>query len=110
HIAIPCEISSGRRKVRMLQVQDQAIVDENGEPVQLRGLGLGGWLNMESFITGFPGNEESWRHALRAEMGEERYRFMFDRFLTYFFEDGDAAFISSLRLNSLRLPVNYRHL
>ena len=26
------------------------------EPVVLRGFGLGGWMNMENFITGYAGN------------------------------------------------------
>jgi aryl-phospho-beta-D-glucosidase BglC (GH1 family) len=42
-------------------------------------------------------------------LGQERCRFFFDRFLQYFFEEADAAFIASLGLNCLRLPINYRH-
>jgi hypothetical protein len=26
-------------------------------PILLRGAGLGGWMNMENFITGYPGHE-----------------------------------------------------
>lgn len=84
-------------------------MDEAGAPLLLRGLGLGGWMNMEGFITGYPGNEAAWRRALRDALGPDRYAFFFERFLEYFFEDGDAAFIASLGLNTLRLPVNYRH-
>jgi hypothetical protein len=29
----------------------------------VRGFGLGGWLNMENFITGYPANEETQRQA-----------------------------------------------
>lgn len=93
----------------VLRVQGTTIVDEENRPLQLTGLGLGGWMNMEGFISGYPGNEEGWRRALRQEMGEERYQFFFDRFLEHFFEDADAAFIASLGLNCLRLPINYRH-
>lgn len=93
----------------MLRVEGPAVKDEQGRHVQLKGLGLGGWMNMESFISGYPGNESGWRAALCAALGEERYRFFFDRFLEYFFEDADAAFIASLGLNCLRLPINYRH-
>lgn len=93
----------------MLRVQGPRLVDEEGKTVQLTGLGLGGWMNMESFISGCPGNEEAWRQALCAALGEERCRFFFDRFLEYFFEDADAAYIASLGLNCLRIPINYRH-
>jgi aryl-phospho-beta-D-glucosidase BglC (GH1 family) len=93
----------------VLRARGQAIVDEDGKTVQLCGLGLGGWMNMESFITGFSGNEQAWRAALRRELGDERFRFFIDRFLTYFFEEADAALISSLGQTCLRLPINYRH-
>src|SRR2546421_472574 len=75
----------------------------------LRGVGLGGWMNMENFITGYPANEESMRAALRAELGQERYELFFDRFLEYFFGDKDAEFLRSLNLNLVRLPINYRN-
>ena len=36
--------------------QDQ-IQNQSGQVVRLRGVGLGGWMNMENFVTGFPANE-----------------------------------------------------
>src|SRR5215218_10887229 len=93
----------------MLAVRGKRIVDGEGNDVVLRGFGLGGWMNMENFITGYPANEEAQREAVRAVLGEEKYRLFFDRFLEHFFTEGDARFISSLGLNLLRLPVNYRH-
>jgi endoglucanase len=93
----------------MLAVRGNRIVDGEGSDVVLRGFGLGGWMNMENFITGYPANEEAQREAVRTVLGEEKYRFFFDRFLDHFFTEGDARFISSLGLNLLRLPVNYRH-
>src|ERR687889_916974 len=92
-----------------LRVQGNRIVDGEGNEVVLRGFGLGGWMNMENFITGYPANEESMREAVRATLGEENYEIFFELFLEHFFTEGDARFISSLGLNLLRLPVNYRH-
>ena len=79
------------------------------EPVVLRGFGLGGWMNMENFITGYPGTESQQRRALRRVLGDEAYGRFFDRFLSVFFTDEDAAFLRSLGLNSVRVPFNYRH-
>jgi endoglucanase len=81
----------------------------DGEPVVLRGYGLGGWMNMENFITGYPGTESQQRKALRRVLGDDGYRRFFDRFLEVFFTDDDAALLASLGLNSLRIPFNYRH-
>jgi endoglucanase len=64
----------------------------------VRGFGLGGWLNMENFITGYPANEEAQCQALRLALRAEKCTFFFDRFLTYFFTEDDARFVKSLRL------------
>src|SRR3982751_521498 len=92
-----------------LSVRGRELVNAAGEVVRLRGFGLGGWMNMENFITGYPGNEEAMRDALRSVLGDEKYNRFFDRFLDAFFAAEDAAFIHSLELNLLRLPVNYHH-
>lgn len=93
----------------VLTLQGSSLINAQGQSVILRGFGLGGWMNMENFITGYPANEEGQRQALRIALGEQKYRFFFDRFLEYFFEEDDARFLASLGLNTLRLPINYRH-
>ncbi|MCF8884145.1 hypothetical protein L5849_15750, partial [Erythrobacter sp. SN021] len=67
----------------MLKARGSDIVDEQGQRIMLRGVGLGGWMNMENFITGYPANEESMRPAVRKELGEQKYDLFFDRFLEY---------------------------
>ena len=94
---------------KFLKTRGSQIVDREGRPVLLRGFGLGGWMNMENFITGYPANEEAQREAVREVLGEEKCELFFDRFLEYFFAAEDALFIKSLGLNCLRLPVNYRY-
>ncbi|KAI0328977.1 glycoside hydrolase [Cubamyces sp. BRFM 1775] len=92
-----------------LKVSGTKIVDQNGKEVILRGAGLGGWMNMENFISGYPGCEFQIRAALADVVGKEKSEFFFDKFLEYFFTDADAAFFKSLGLNCIRLPFNYRH-
>jgi len=93
----------------LLRVQGTQLVRGSGTPVVLRGVGLGGWMNMENFITGYPANESQQRAALHAALGDEGYRRFFDRFLAVFFDDADARFLSSIGVNCVRLPFNYRH-
>lgn len=92
----------------ILRVDGTRIVAD-GAPVRLRGFGLGGWMNMENFITGYAGAESQQRRALRRVLGEEGYERFFARFLDVFFTDEDAAYLAGLGLNSLRVPFNYRH-
>ena len=92
-----------------LTARGSRLVNGAGDPVLLRCFGLGGWMNMENFITGYPANEEAQREAVREVLGDDLYEHFFDSFLAHFFTEEDARFISSLGMNLLRLPVNYRH-
>jgi hypothetical protein len=93
-----------------LRVQGSHIVDADGARVLLRGVGLGGWMNMENFITGFPATESLMRAEVARVLGAERAERFFDRLLDAFFTEDDAAFLARLGVNCLRIPVNYRHL
>src|SRR5437660_1401488 len=93
----------------VLRVSGGDLVAPDGRPVRLRGVGLGGWMNMENFITGFPGTESALREAVGEALGDELADLFFERFLTDFFGRGDAALLASLGLNLLRVPVSYRH-
>jgi len=93
----------------LLQTSGRGFATRSGRSIVLRGVGLGGWMNMENFITGYPATETLQRAALRRALGEDVYRRFFDRLLDVFFADADAGFIASLGLNSVRLAVNYRH-
>ena len=92
-----------------LNVEQNKIKNQAGEEVSLHGVGLGGWMNMENFITGFPANENAFRQVVYRALGKEKADYLFDRYLEYFFMDEDASFIRSLGLNLVRLPFNYRH-
>jgi endoglucanase len=92
-----------------LRVDGDAIVDGEGNRVMLRGVGLGGWMNMENFITGYPATESQMRASVAAVLGPERAARFFDRLLTRFFEGGDAQLLADLGVNCVRIPVNYRH-
>ncbi len=92
-----------------LTVNQRQIHNMAGRVVCLHGVGLGGWMNMENFITGFPANENAFRQVVYRALGKEKTEFLFERYLEYFFTDKDADFIRSLGLNLVRLPFNYRH-
>ncbi|HTP12718.1 MAG TPA: glycoside hydrolase family 5 protein [Bacteroidota bacterium] len=91
-----------------LRVQGDRIVNQKGDTVCLRGFGLGGMLHMENFIDGYPANEESMREGLRNVLGDAKYDLYFETFLRNYFTEPDAAYIRSLGLNLVRIPVNYR--
>ncbi|WP_449063038.1 glycoside hydrolase family 5 protein [Planomonospora algeriensis] len=93
-----------------LRVSGSQLVDSAGTPVRLRGVGLGGWLNMENFITGYPANEAGMRNSVREAIGEDRAELFFERLLTSFFGPEDADLLAAAGMNCVRIPFNYRHL
>jgi endoglucanase len=93
----------------VLSVRGTEIVDGSGRPVSLRGYNIGGWMNMENFLTGYPGTESQQRAVLLGVLGPELYDAFFETFMTVFFDDADARYLASLGMNSVRIPFNYRH-
>lgn len=95
--------------MEMLKVLGNQIVTESGQAVRLRGFNIGGWLNMEDFITGFVGAEHNLRLTMQRILGSDKARFYFDRLLDVFFTEADVAHMAQLGANVLRIPFNYRH-
>jgi endoglucanase len=93
--------------VNWLRVSGDKILNQKGDTVYLRGFGLGGMLHMENFIDGYPANEEAMREGLKNILGEKKYNLYFDTFLKSYFTEPNAAYIQSLRLNLVRIPINY---
>jgi endoglucanase len=93
----------------MLRVRGPEIVDAEGKAVRLRGVCVGGWMNMENFINGYPGDESGTRRAMAEILGPARAEFLFDRWLDYFFTEDDAVFLKECGANVVRLALNYRH-
>ena len=74
----------------------------DGQPVMLRGIGVGSWLNLEHYELGIPG----WDGQIRQALSERCPGFM-DRFTRGFFTEADASYLVSLGLTFIRVPVNH---
>jgi aryl-phospho-beta-D-glucosidase BglC (GH1 family) len=92
-----------------LSISGDQIVDSGGHPVSLRGVCLGGWMNMENFINGYPGSEHGLRAVMAQIIGPYKARFFFDRLLDHFVTEADIAFIRRQGATVVRIPLNYRH-
>ena len=93
-----------------LRVDGEAIVDGEGNRVVLRGVGLGGWMNMENFITGYPATESQMRASVDRG-ARPRARGALLRSPAHALLRGRAtrALLAELGVNCVRIPVNYRH-
>ncbi len=93
----------------LLQVRHGKVVDAQGQEIRLRGACVGGWMNMENFINGYPGSEHAIRATLADTIGESKAHFFFERMLDYFLSEDDIVFMKAQGATVVRLPVNYRH-
>ena len=94
--------------MEFLSTKGRNIVNESGEVVYLRGTCIGGWMNLEDFINGYPGTANTLKRQMKQAIGEELTTFYFNRMADYFFTEADVAHIASLRANCIRIPLNYR--
>ncbi|MFD1716262.1 glycoside hydrolase family 5 protein [Georgenia deserti] len=94
----------------VMHTEGAQFIDPAGQPVRLRGVCIGGWLNMENFITGYAANETLMRAKVRDVLGADRADAFFERILNSFFAEADAAFLGENGFNVVRIPINYRHL
>lgn len=95
--------------MEFLHTQKKKILTEKGEEIFLRGISLGGWMNLENFINGFPGTEVSLREHMSRELGNQRGTLFFDRMLSEFFNADDIRFLKSAGATCVRIALNYRH-
>ena len=95
--------------MEMLKVKGSKIVDASGREIRLRGTCVGGWMNMENFLDGYPGSEHGLRSVFSDTLGPERTKFFFDRWLDHFFAEDDVKFIARTGSTVVRIPLNYRH-
>ena len=51
--------------IRTIRTSGSEFLGPDGKPLLLRGVCLGGWLNMENFITGYSANETLMRREVR---------------------------------------------
>lgn len=54
-----------------------------------------------------PGHGHEMRRALLEILGQEKYDYLSDQFLGYFFTREDTKFLASLGLNYVRIPINH---
>ena len=92
-----------------LRVRGSEVIDDSNTPVILRGFCVGGFMNMENFINGYPGQESSFRAEVARVLGRGKAKFFFDRLLDSFLATDDILHMANVGANCLRVPVNYRH-
>ena len=95
-----------------LRAEGTRIVDDSGEPVILRGMGLGGWMLQEGYMLKL--GEIGQQHRIRAKLvelvGEERTATFYRAWLDNHTSEADIAAMARWGFNSVRLPMHFDQL
>jgi endoglucanase len=92
-----------------LKAQGRLIVNEKGEKVILRGIGLGGWMLQEGYMLklGKVGPQYRIREKITELVGPEKAAAFYDRWLANDIRKVDIDSMAAWGFNSVRLPMHY---
>ncbi len=93
-----------------LKTKGKSIVDENGNSVLFRGIGLGGWLVPEGYMIHFTGygSPDTIRAHIEQLIGAEDTEKFFSEYRKNYVNREDIKRISELGYNLIRLPFDYK--
>lgn len=95
---------------QLLKTQGQKIVNNKGENIQLRGLGLGGWMLQEGYMlktADFAGPQYKIKEKIAELIGEDGMNEFYKAYLKNGITKQDIDFLAKSGFNSVRLPMHY---
>jgi hypothetical protein len=103
-----CLVFSGKGQ-GFLKARGRLIVDEKGEKIILRGMGLGGWMLQEGYMLklGKIGPQYRIREKISELVGPEKAAAFYDRWLANDIRKVDIDSMAAWGFNSVRLPMHY---
>ena len=93
-----------------LKRSGQKIVDQNGNEVILRGMGLGGWMLQEPYMmemSGFASAQWQIKSKIQDLIGPDNTAAFYDAWHANHFTKKDVDSLASWGFNSVRLPMHY---
>jgi len=94
---------------QFLKTEKVRIVSQAGQPVELKGVNLGGWLMMEAYFMHSPNfPEQHFKKGFEQKLGKEQLKLFERDFRENFIRESDVARIARLGFNCLRVPFNHR--
>lgn len=109
-VLLVCLLSAQTQAQGYLKADGKRIVNEKGENVLLRGIGLGGWMLQEGYMLRVNGRGQQ-QHAIRAALdslvGPKRTAEFYDAWLANHTRKIDIDSMKSWGFNSVRLPIHY---
>ena len=102
--AVPAEAAPPR-----LHADGPGLADAGGNPVVLKGVNLGNWLVLETWMTGWPQHDQAEVYrTLDARFGEAQRRRLMELWREGYVAPRDLALIKRFGFNVVRVPFDYR--
>ncbi|GAB0156524.1 hypothetical protein CHRYSEOSP005_17890 [Chryseobacterium sp. Alg-005] len=95
---------------QLLKTNGQKIINDKGENIQLRGLGLGGWMLQEGYMlktADFAGPQYKIKEKIAELIGEDGMNDFYKAYLKNGITKQDIDFLAKAGFNSIRLPMHY---
>lgn len=95
---------------QLLKTSGQKIVNDKGENIQLKGLGLGGWMLQEGYMlktADFAGPQYKIKEKIAELIGEDGMNEFYKAYLKNGITKQDIDFLAKAGFNSIRLPMHY---
>nr|WP_314492388.1 cellulase family glycosylhydrolase [uncultured Chryseobacterium sp.] len=95
---------------QLLKRDGKKIVSDQGENIQLRGLGLGGWMLQEGYMlktADFAGPQFKIKEKIAELVGEDGMNRFYKAYLKNGITKQDIDFLAKSGFNSIRLPMHY---
>lgn len=100
--------SSGAVHAQLLKTQGQRIVNDRGEEVILRGIGLGGWMLQEGYMLRTGGPQYKIETRIENLVGEQNKEAFYAAWLANHMRKIDVDSLKAWGFNSIRLPMHYK--
>ena len=100
----------GAQSQHFLKAEGSAIVNEAGENILLRGVGLGGWMVQEGYMlqtASFASPQHEIKETITDLIGEEATDAFYDAWLHNHCREADIDSMKAWGFNSVRLPMHY---
>lgn len=95
---------------QLLKTSGQKIINDKGENIQLKGLGLGGWMLQEGYMlktADFAGPQYKIKEKIAELIGEDGMNEFYKAYLKNGITKQDIDFLAKAGFNSIRLPMHY---
>ncbi|WP_412850804.1 cellulase family glycosylhydrolase [Chryseobacterium sp. PMSZPI] len=95
---------------QLLKTSSNKIINDKGENIQLRGLGLGGWMLQEGYMlktADFAGPQYKIKEKIAELIGEDGMQQFYKAYLKNGITKQDVDFLAKAGFNSIRLPMHY---